>query len=157
MPRNLLRPNLKAVQAIMAAARQLGDDCNWDKLVEMTGYDIRLVKQVLMNRPRLRPKPVDPPAPVPEVPQWVKEVTKVTGLELVFHRKINKLTQQWILISPNGVPLLWLSFASIQKTTNGIRLCGKFAKPCGTINSISLAFLLLFSHCVVSDDDAGRY
>jgi hypothetical protein len=109
MPRNLLRPNLKAVQAIMAAARQLGDDCNWDKLVEMTGYDIRLVKQVLMNRPRLRPKPVDPPAPVPEVPQWVKEVTKVTGLELVFHRKINKLTQQWILISPNGVPLLWLS------------------------------------------------
>ena len=110
MARSILKPTLKAMRAIIAAARELGDDATWDKLVEATGYDLQLIKQVMRNKPRIKQKLlVNPPAPLPTMPKWVAEIMKTTGLELVFHKTINKCTQQWVMISPTGVPVLWLA------------------------------------------------
>ena len=78
MARSILKPTLKAMRAIIAAARELGDDATWEKLVEATGYDLQLIKQVMRNKPRIKQKLlVNPPAPLPTMPKWVAEIMKM--------------------------------------------------------------------------------
>lgn len=103
-----LEPNRKARAEIKSAAEFLGSEMTADKVRELTGYDLSLIRHVLKGHKR--PKPMGRPPVVntsKNKPKFIEEIENNLQLECIL--MVDRANdQEWCLLSPRGVPLVKL-------------------------------------------------
>lgn len=107
---NTIQPSRKALNAVRSAHKALGKDATILNLCSVTGYDRMVVLsclKILDKAPKRKPKEVQEHYAKPEIPVFVQEIQKNTGLEALKLAKIGVM-EEWILIAPTGLPLLRL-------------------------------------------------
>lgn len=103
-----LRPSNKALSEIKSALGACGGEATAAQLAELTGYSVQVVKaasKLLATKPTREQSP--PRKPDRVVPVFIKEIQKNTGLECLFEKSV-RTVEQWILITPTGVPIMRL-------------------------------------------------
>ena len=104
-----LTPSPKAKREIITAAEMLGGSCTWHKLKQLTGYPTPLL-MIALKGSLFRPKRKMPSKVVKNVeatPVWIDEVKAHTGLDCIKVKRYRAI-EEWLLISPTGVPVLKL-------------------------------------------------
>lgn len=99
-----LLPSKKAKQEIKAAAKSLGSDMTYEKVRELTGYSLPLIRESLRNyrKPLANGRPA---APSRQKPKFIQEIERSTGLQALMISK-RTLIEEWYLLSPTGLPVV---------------------------------------------------
>jgi len=132
-----LEPSRKARSEIKSAAEFLGSEMTHEKVRELTGYDLSLIRHVLKGHKR--PKPMGRPPVVntrKNKPKFIEEIENNLQLECILMVD-RAASQEWLLLSPTGVPVLKLiGFDDLLQFTRVIK------EPCKVFQHLTAAEIL---------------